>query len=243
MPNLIGRFFPRKPETFQGYTGSGMLISSTIKAADQVNIVCSGNFHLRAGGDILLKGGPQTKLDLSMVSSQLACNGKIFAVAPDGFEIYADAREAQFQVNDRWYRGSLYTCLIGNQISVTNSLGLSQFLYQVLPHQVPVGWPIEALKAQAIVSRGIALSGGSLPYGDLSDVYEQSIQAVDETDGLVLSSRSGIFQTFEDLLKSTVVCDFDANSAYELALQGLTAKQVLAELLPNVFLGRVAIGS
>ncbi|NJM68624.1 MAG: SpoIID/LytB domain-containing protein [Acaryochloris sp. RU_4_1] len=245
MSNLLGRFF-QTPATFQGYSGSSLLVSTEIKIADQVTITCSHNFHLRVGRNILLKGDPDTQLELSVMNSHIACNGRTFAVAPDGFQIYPDCNgyaDAQFQVDAQgWYRGSLYICLRENQVSATNSLGLSRFLYQVLPHQVPMGWPIEAIKAQAIVSRAIALlSPACLPYGDLDDVYEQSIKAVDETDGLVLSSRPGMLRSFDDL-KFTVVCNFDANRAYELALQGLMAEQILASLCPNVFVGRIAIG-
>lgn len=91
---------------------------------------------------------------------------------------------------------------------VINELPLEQYLPSVLSSEMSSGFPLEALKAQAVSARTYALkrireSGGSYYGADLDDsvsfqVYnnmpgdEQTIRAVEETAGLVLEGESGL---------------------------------------------------
>ena len=110
---------------------------------------------------------------------------------------------------------------------------------------MPIGWPIEALKVQAIISRSMAFSGqkNSLPYSDLSSVYKQSIIAVDETDGLVLSTHKKSLKVFDDIDSSiAMINNYDINKIYDLALKGLTAEKILSQIFPELQLAKIEIG-
>lgn len=98
-----------------------------------------------------------------------------------------------------------------NDISLINYLTMDEYLYGVVPREMSKSWPIEALKAQAIVARNFAVSnmnkfshyGFNLDNTTNSQVYGGykwegpiSNQAVDETSGLVLKHDQAIVNAF-----------------------------------------------
>src|SRR5437879_91506 len=61
-------------------------------------------------------------------------------------------------LNGRRYRGSLvFHPLRNGRYDVVEYLTLQEYLYGVLPREVDPAWPLDALKAQAIVSRSYAV--------------------------------------------------------------------------------------
>ena len=86
----------------------------------------------------------------------------------------------------------------GAIIDVIEQLGLEEYLYGVLPREVGSDWPVESLKAQAVISRtyvvaNVTKSNGkgydvsndvfSQVYGGLQDENPASNQAVEDTRG------------------------------------------------------------
>ena len=51
------------------------------------------------------------------------------------------------------YRGSLTLVLASSTINVVNTLGLDDYIRGVVPMEMPSTWPVEALRAQAMVAR------------------------------------------------------------------------------------------
>ncbi len=107
------------------------------------------------------------------------------------------------------YRGSLVLTSDGKQVTVVNNVGLEQYLYGVVPSEMPFDWHPEALKAQAVVARSYALavrkSGGTFDlYPDTrSQVYRgvegekpSSNAAVDATTGQVLLYQGKVAVTY-----------------------------------------------
>jgi stage II sporulation protein D len=103
------------------------------------------------------------------------------------------------QVNGRAYRGTFVVSTDGKKVSVVNNVGLDQYLYGVVPSEMPYRWHPEALKAQAVVARSYALavrktSGAFDLYPDTrSQVYRgysaekpSTNDAVNATQGEVL---------------------------------------------------------
>jgi len=105
-------------------------------------------------------------------------------------------------VDDHNYRGGFG---VKNQylkgISLINYVTMQEYLYGVVPREMSRTWPIEALKAQAVVARNFAVAnqnkfmdyGFNLDNTILSQVYagfdwegDLSNQAVDDTAGLLL---------------------------------------------------------
>ncbi len=99
------------------------------------------------------------------------------------------------------YRGSVEIRSIGAGLTVVNELPVEQYLYGVVPAEMPVSFPLEALKAQAVTARTYVIaqlgSYGSQGFDVLDNqqnqVYRgydgehaQAARAVDETAGKVL---------------------------------------------------------
>jgi len=56
------------------------------------------------------------------------------------------------------YRGSLQVDVANGKLRAINVIGLEQYLYGVVPAEMPYTWSPEALKAQAVVARSYALA-------------------------------------------------------------------------------------
>jgi len=99
----------------------------------------------------------------------------------------------------RKYRGVIELSEYKGHLTVINELPLEQYLYGVVGSEMATGWPLEALKAQAVLARTRAVKQGN-KYGvaNLSDtVFEQAYygfgreaadirRAVDQTAGEVI---------------------------------------------------------
>jgi len=124
---------------------------------------------------------------------------------PDGHEDYV-------KLGDKRYRGNmLLKPGDGGTVTVVNELGLEEYLYGVLAKEMSPDWPLEALKAQAVVARTWALNNlgkySELGY-DLTDdvrsqIYsgldaeaERAQQAVRATAGQVLSYKGKLLTVF-----------------------------------------------
>lgn len=102
------------------------------------------------------------------------------------------------------YRGFFEITARPEGLLLVNEVTLEEYLYQVLPSEMPVGWPLEALKAQAITARSFAVvSAQNSRYRSLGfhvddshsfQVYNNSAesaranQAIDATAGLIMRS-------------------------------------------------------
>ena len=115
---------------------------------------------------------------------------------------------AQPLVLGRPYRGQLHVSVASGRLRAINVVGLEQYLYGVVPSEVPSSWPAEALKAQAVAARSYALShlqgGGFDLYDDVrSQVYlgishekTSTNAAVDATAGEVVLHAGKVAKTF-----------------------------------------------
>lgn len=106
------------------------------------------------------------------------------------------------------YRGNIEIMETQNGYVVVNELPLEEYLYSVVPSEMPAGYPMEALKAQAICARTYAyLHVLSPAYPEWNahvddttafQVYhsveeqESTNRAVDETRGIVLLTPDGM---------------------------------------------------
>src|SRR5215212_465972 len=106
------------------------------------------------------------------------------------------------------YRGSVQVDVTGGKLRAINFVGLEQYLYGVVPSEMPYTWHPEALKAQAVVARSYALatrrSGAFDLYPDTrSQVYlgveherPSTNAAVDATAGKVVLYEGQVAKTF-----------------------------------------------
>lgn len=126
------------------------------------------------------------------------------------------------------YRGELEFRLDDAGLTVINELPVEDYLRGVVPCEMPAGWPVEALRAQAVAVRSFALwqinNAGSKPYhvtaDQMSQVYcgydaecASTDKALLDTGGMVLlyndkpvpaffhSSSGGYTENSEDVWK------------------------------------------
>jgi stage II sporulation protein D len=111
------------------------------------------------------------------------------------------------KLNGRRYRGTfVFHPLGGGRYDVVEFVALQDYLYGVLPREVGSTWPLEALKAQAVVSRTYVLANRATDpeqrfdvfndvthqvYGGLEDEAAATNLAVDKTQGEILVDNQG----------------------------------------------------
>lgn len=109
--------------------------------------------------------------------------------------------QSPLYIDDKPYRGKFRLMRNNNQINVINIVSLEEYLYGVVPREVPQHWPMEALKAQAIAARTYALSRMEVRanrtfdmvatqsdqvYGGIDSERERTTQAVNATRGIII---------------------------------------------------------
>lgn len=118
----------------------------------------------------------------------------------------------KFKLNGAEYRGALILIREKNKtLKIINDVNIDDYVKGVLPYEVAPDWPLEALKAHAVVSRSFALvheidsyhKEYSLKRTVASQVYagtygetDNSNRAVDETQGEVLVCEGSLVPTY-----------------------------------------------
>ncbi|MCC5911546.1 MAG: SpoIID/LytB domain-containing protein [Clostridiaceae bacterium] len=116
------------------------------------------------------------------------------------------------EVEGNRYRGAITAKRLQNSdMSIVNKLPLEEYLYGVVPREMPALWPVEALKAQAVVARSYALanmnrfrkSGFDICNTTTSQVYSgydrehaNSNRAVEETKSTVVTHDGKLISAF-----------------------------------------------
>lgn len=110
------------------------------------------------------------------------------------------------------YYGSMEVVSLDGGIGLINEVGLEEYLYLVVPSEMPASYPMEALKAQAVCARtyaythiikpGLPAYGAHMDdstayqvYGNTNEQQNTNI-AVNETCGQILSDGGEILQTY-----------------------------------------------
>ena len=114
-------------------------------------------------------------------------------------------------VKRKWYRGHFMLVNDGLGLTVINDVPLEKYLKGVVPSEMPSSWEHDAHKAQAIAARSYAIAnlGKRAKHGyDLKDTPEdqayggasaetnQTNEAVEETEGIVLVYEGKIIPAY-----------------------------------------------
>lgn len=146
-----------------------------------------------------------------------------FAIGLKGgfFEINGDKKESKIITiesqdgivfaGDKKYRGKLSLYNIKKEIHVINVIPVEEYLYGVLPKEMPAEWSKQALMAQAVASRTYALymkesnvnniydlesDTNYQVYGGYEAESKKSNAAVDDTAGLVVTFSGNLVAAF-----------------------------------------------
>lgn len=144
----------------------------------------------KAGKEITLKA-----------SSELMGNGRV-RVETSGEEGKIQILSIERKGKNPSYRGAIEVASTSDGLTIVNELSLEEYLYAVIPSEMPTNYGLEALKVQAVCARSYAynhlVSNSCSKYGahvDDSTAYqvyngqpenEDSINAVKQTYGQVL---------------------------------------------------------
>jgi stage II sporulation protein D len=155
----------------------------------------SGTVHQLQPGPYAF--GPALKVKVDPAQPAKALPGPlVFLPGATPLKYGGKQYRGQFQVNT------------SKTLQLVNSLGLEPYLYGVVPREVPFYWPVEALKAQAVVARSYALATRKTGAFDLypdtrSQVYlgidhekPATNAAVDATAGKVVLYEGQVAKTF-----------------------------------------------
>ncbi|PYE54203.1 SpoIID/LytB domain-containing protein [Deinococcus yavapaiensis] len=107
------------------------------------------------------------------------------------------------------YRGGVQLRAANGKVEAVNVLPIDDYLRGVVPSEMPSSWPLEALKAQAVVARTYAISRLSpraaydlcateqcQVYGGLAKETPSASAAVDATRGQVVSFGNTVARTY-----------------------------------------------
>jgi stage II sporulation protein D len=125
-------------------------------------------------------------------------------------KVLVQAQEGEVTVKERsnrTYRGAIEVSQHNGKLAVINELPFEQYLYSVVSNEMGKGWPLEALKAQAVAARTYALNSGTkyeiahVSDTTLDQAYDgeedsDSTQAVDATAGEVLLQNGKLITAF-----------------------------------------------
>ncbi|WP_182187641.1 SpoIID/LytB domain-containing protein [Pectinatus frisingensis] len=169
----------------------------------QTNVTVSANevFEIRDPGtnDRFGKFTTGTRVLITQKNNRLYVND--LPVKSIVLSVQAIDENGRVEVNNKAYRGKILIKKMDNGMTVINDLPLEQYLYSVVPEEMPSSWPIEALKAQAVAARSYAIYSMNRHeaegydvcalthcqvYGGSNVENEIAAKAVDATRGQVL---------------------------------------------------------
>lgn len=183
------------------------------------------------GEPVMVQEEPQSLLVVAREENQVSREAPVFILGAQGKQVFAsDLRGLSilaagnslkqlalergpnlitlfYQGERRRYRGSMEFRVDSRGITAINHLPVEEYLYAVVPSEMPASWPLEALKAQAVAARSYVLanrgSNNSQGFDVLADQKSQvyrgydvehpaATRAVEETRGVVLTYRGQV---------------------------------------------------
>ncbi|MGI6163863.1 MAG: SpoIID/LytB domain-containing protein [Bacillota bacterium] len=160
-----------EPEILVGLTRCSSL-SLGVSGDYKVSMPDSHDFQA-SGQDKVVLEAREGKIVLSASSTAgTAWNAQTLGpvlIAPssetDAFFSILAHTNSDANLTGRSYRGSAVVIQEGGSLFVANLLDIEKYLWSVVSCEIPSGWPVEALKAQAVASRTYALYKACPPNG------------------------------------------------------------------------------
>lgn len=151
---------------------------------------------------ILSKYDGNTRVFMTQKKEKIFIENKEISANQIEISFQDEVEESQIEVNRKIYRGKiLIRNIVGQGLQVVNILPLEQYLYSIVPSEMPASWHFEAVKAQAVAARSFALANmhkheaegfdvcattHCQVYGGKDIEMERSTIAVENTRGLTM---------------------------------------------------------
>lgn len=181
-----------------------------IQNIESANIKISGAYELiDPKKDLILESGEGLNTTVTVYGNGILLAGKSFNYD----KLFVKINDSGItSINGRNFRGNIkFIRSEGSKLSIINYIYIEDYIKGVLYHEVSHYWPMDALKAQAIVSRTYAvnqiLERKDKDYDVTSDIYSQlyggrtseryrTNRAVEETSGRILVYQDKVFPAF-----------------------------------------------
>jgi peptidoglycan hydrolase-like amidase len=225
-----------------------------LRASASPVLAASGPWRLSdREGRLLQEGGADSTPDLG---SALAGRAEVWMETTAGQVLLVDGQP---------YEGRLRVLRGGQGLQVVNHLPLEHYISSVVGAEMPSGWHMEALRAQAVAARSYAMAHMARPasahwhlgdttrwqaYRGLGSVTARTRQATASTSGVILSYQGGIV---ESLYAATSRISQEAHGhlgasmsqhgAQDLAQQGLRYNEILGRYYQGASLARLQAGA
>jgi stage II sporulation protein D len=192
------------------WPGWNRITAAPLDETIRVAIVKSASEVTLAGDGLLVTDERGTALLLSLPATVKVAHESLL-VEGKSFRRLSFSASSAVYVNNKPYRGLAELTVADKGILVVNQLPLEEYLVGLINCEISSAWPIEAVKAQALIARTYALhrklarqnSSFHLESSVIDQVYEGCLiedsrarRAVFETEGEVLTFRGTIIQAF-----------------------------------------------
>ena len=175
-----------------------------LEGAAEMRVSSSSSLEIRNpnGGALLQTINTPQEVRVRFDRNVFSVNGKAWPVTE---LVLSPARGGTVRVNGATYRGTLKLIVTGQgRINAVNLVDIEDYLYGVVPKEMPPNWPDEALKAQAVVSRtfaryqmdanasrdhDVSATTASQVYGGVAAGTERTRRAVNATRGKILTFK------------------------------------------------------
>jgi len=136
-----------------------------------VSFITSAGFRVIDDGKVIFSGLPDTYYTITFNDKSVVIidqKGQKTSHLPNRFTVEQDesiiikrieyARGYPWAgIEDRQYRGGLEVRVHNGEFTLVNVVNLEEYLYSVVPSEMRISSPLEALKAQAVIARSYAL--------------------------------------------------------------------------------------
>jgi len=217
--NLIRREIKTKPPKVQpppAFPKEGNIRIGLVEGRNLVSVKAGGPFIIQTAGNraALYNGSAQEQFWVEYTKNGAMTiqdkDRKVLARSSSPLVYRLDSNENTSIVAgvvsgspgvNRTYRGSLEFRSGSSGITVVNTVSMEEYLYAVVPSEMPVSWPAEALKAQAIAARSYSIANlgqfadrgfdlfgtpHSMAYHGVGSEHRNSSDAVRLTRGRIL---------------------------------------------------------
>ncbi|MDR2143626.1 MAG: hypothetical protein LBP29_04570, partial [Treponema sp.] len=181
---LIRKKIGANPPRVTPVPGGTLIRIGLAEGRDLVSVKGGGAFRIRSGGSgLVYRGGAREQLWIAwnpgtgaqggerqdtqgQINIQDA-NGRVIARSGEALTLEYDNPAdtsivagvvSGYPGTNRTYRGSLEFQPMGGGMTVINIVNIEEYLYGVIPVEMPADWPEEALRAQAIAARSYSLA-------------------------------------------------------------------------------------
>jgi hypothetical protein len=225
-----------------------------LRLPPQPSLGSSGTWRARdRDGRVLREGAGELS---GRVVDLLASRAEVWIEPGGGAHLLADGQP--YDGRFRLLRGV-------DGLQVVNHVPLESYIASVVGAEMPSGWNLEALKAQAIAARSYALAHMARPasghwhlgdttrwqaYRGLVSVTDRTRAATGATSGVILSYQGGIVESLyaatEQISREAhghLGASMSQHGAQDLAQQGLRYNEILARYYQGASLARLEAGA